>query len=75
MISIDPYFQLVILIAFISLYYGIYRIYRMVECTHEMAHDFIANAHLMVLSDEENAESPDEEATPEEIDAWDNAKV
>ena len=41
-----------------------------------MAHDFIANAHLMVLSDEENAESPDEErAIPEEIDAWDNAKV
>ncbi len=73
MISIDPYFQLVILIAFISLYYGIYRIYRMVECTHEMAHDFIANAHLMVLSDDDE-ESPDEKkATSEEIEAWDNA--
>ena len=59
------------LIAFISLYYGLYRIYRMVECTHEMAHDFIENAHLMVLSDDK--ESSDEKATSEEIEAWDNA--
>ena len=74
MISIDPYFQLVTIIAFLSLYYGIYRIYRMVECTHEMAHDFISNAHLMIMSDDDE-ESPDEKATPEEIEAWDNAKV
>ena len=72
MISIDPYFQLVTIIAFISLYYGIYRIYRMVECTHEMAHDFISNAHLMIMSDDDE-ESPDEKATSEEIEAWDNA--
>ncbi len=39
-----------------------------------MAHDFIANAQVMVLSDDETEESPDEErATCEEIDAWDNA--
>lgn len=37
-----------------------------------MAHDFIANAQLMVLSDDDE-ESPDEKATCEEIDAWDNA--
>ena len=74
MISIDPYFQLVTIIAFISLYYGIYRIYRMVECTHEMAHDFISNAHLMIMSDDDE-ESPDEKATSEEIEAWDDAKV
>jgi len=74
LISIDPYFQLVTIIAFISLYYGIYRIYRMVECTHEMAHDFISNAHLMIMSDDDE-ESPDEKATSEEIEAWDDAKV
>ena len=47
----------------------------MVECTHEMAHDFISNAHLMIMSDDDE-ESPDEKkATSEEIEAWDDAKV
>ena len=48
----------------------------MVECTHEMVHDFIENAHIMVLSDEDDGESfDDERADSKEIDAWDNAKV
>lgn len=40
-----------------------------------MAHDFISNAHLMIMSDDDE-ESPDEKkATSEEIEAWDDAKV